>query len=436
MKKTLSYIGYGIFTLLLTAVAGLFLMSMLPISLPGQAGNLELKIVRSGSMEPSIPVGAVVAIIPSREYTPGDVITFGADTSREIPTTHRIVSVRTEGGVTFYTTKGDANEEADPNEVRGGEVIGKVLFSLPYAGFILDFARQPLGFALLIGLPAALIILDEAFNLFQEFRGLRRRKKKAPTDLSQDETLLEESREFMYVRERVSDDMFVHRRVPVPPKASQTKFRFKPQWAIFAMLLLVPGVIALGSIGSTFSYFSDEEGSLGNLIGAGEWPSVFSARLAENARMLFLLSEAPLGLSEEDEEVADDEPKEEEPIQESSPGEIVAPKEENRDLEEETPQEDQEEKQGVDEEPKADVEEPGEAESQEDGDATAPPQEPTPPTPPSPPSPPELPVVDETPPEPPLVEETTPAPPPPPETPPPPPAETPAPAPDTPPATE
>lgn len=163
---------YGLFVTLLVGVAALLLVSLLPIT-----GNLEIKIVKSGSMEPTIPVGSVIVMVPHASYAVGDVVVFGQDTPTQIPTTHRIIAERVEGGTTLYTTKGDANEEQDPREVAAGAVLGKVVFTVPFAGYILDFARQPVGFTLLIGLPAAMIIIDEALNIVREIRRLRRRRR-------------------------------------------------------------------------------------------------------------------------------------------------------------------------------------------------------------------------------------------------------------------
>lgn len=170
--KILSKITYGIFITLLIAVAGLLLVSLLPLT-----GNVEIKIVKSGSMAPAIETGSLVVVMPAHEYKVGDVITFGKDTKTSIPTTHRIVSIRSEAEQTYYSTKGDANEEKDPSETAARDVIGKVLFHVPYAGFVLDFARQPTGFAFLIGIPAGIIILDEAFNIYKEISAMRRRRR-------------------------------------------------------------------------------------------------------------------------------------------------------------------------------------------------------------------------------------------------------------------
>src|SRR3990167_3351690 len=102
--KIISTIFYTIFVALVVGISGLLLGSMLPIP-----GNIEVKIVKSGSMEPAIPTGSVVMVRPSVSYAVGDVITFGKDTKTDIPTTHRIVAMNADN---TFTVKGDANEEA------------------------------------------------------------------------------------------------------------------------------------------------------------------------------------------------------------------------------------------------------------------------------------------------------------------------------------
>ncbi len=138
----------------------------------------ELKIVRSGSMEPAIMTGSVVLIQPANDYKVGDVITFGADTRTSIPTTHRIVTVRTDGATTYFGTKGDANEDVDAGETSLSKVIGRVIFSAPYAGYVLAFSKTQLGFALLVLIPAALIIVYEAISIVREVKLMLRLRRK------------------------------------------------------------------------------------------------------------------------------------------------------------------------------------------------------------------------------------------------------------------
>ncbi|OHA20515.1 MAG: signal peptidase I [Candidatus Taylorbacteria bacterium RIFCSPHIGHO2_01_FULL_51_15] len=168
----LYHIGYGLFVGAIVVLAGLLASTLLPIP-----GNFQVKVVKSGSMEPTIHTGSLVVIKPQASYAEGDIITFGKDTKTEVPTTHRIVASRAEGGVLIFATKGDANEEQDSKEVRQGEVIGKVLLDVPFAGYLIDFARKPLGFALLIGIPALAVIGDEIVKIWREARRLREKKR-------------------------------------------------------------------------------------------------------------------------------------------------------------------------------------------------------------------------------------------------------------------
>jgi signal peptidase len=168
MTKIFSILLYVTFIGLLLTVAGLFLASLLPIP-----GNIEIKIVKSGSMEPTILTGSVVIVKPQASYAEGDIITFGEDSKLQIPTTHRIIDIQGDFTNLTYTTKGDANEEEDPAPVHDGDIIGKVVVWVPYLGYVLDFARQPIGFTLMIGIPAGIIILDEIIRIIKEVRGMR-----------------------------------------------------------------------------------------------------------------------------------------------------------------------------------------------------------------------------------------------------------------------
>lgn len=133
-------------------------------------GKIEFKIVQSGSMEPELPVGSVVFIVPQLQYAVGDIITFGDDTTKRIPTTHRVVERTSEAGYTRYLTKGDANEEADNGITTYPEIIGKVVLDVPRLGYVLDFARSKNGFTFMVLIPALLIIVDELITVFTALR--------------------------------------------------------------------------------------------------------------------------------------------------------------------------------------------------------------------------------------------------------------------------
>jgi len=131
-------------------------------------------IVQSGSMVPAIKMGSVVMVKPVSDYKVGEVITFGPYSTTKAPTTHRIYDIKVEGGQPVYITKGDANNAPDSREIRKSDIVGKVLFSVPYFGYAVDFAKKPIGFALIIIVPAAIIVGDEIKKIIYEVK-----KKKA-----------------------------------------------------------------------------------------------------------------------------------------------------------------------------------------------------------------------------------------------------------------
>jgi signal peptidase len=171
MKKVFKILHVVLYSLII-GVGLLLLITLFPIE-----GNFQIKIVSSGSMEPAVKVGSIVIIKPVSQYKVGDVVTFGGKNEDEIPTTHRIISERISDGEVLYSTKGDANEDKDPSEIREKDVIGKVLFSVPFVGYFINFARKPLGIVLIILIPALFIVYDEVIKIVSEIKILKSRDK-------------------------------------------------------------------------------------------------------------------------------------------------------------------------------------------------------------------------------------------------------------------
>jgi signal peptidase len=130
--------------------------------LPGLLGN-ESFTVYSGSMEPTIHVGslAVVQPAPLSALKPGDVVTYRSSARPELAVTHRLVSVSPgPQGLVQLRTRGDAVEIDDVVLVSQTSVLGKVLYSVPLAGYLVDYTHQPLGQVLFLVLPGLLLLLD------------------------------------------------------------------------------------------------------------------------------------------------------------------------------------------------------------------------------------------------------------------------------------
>lgn len=273
MRKTLVTTLNVFFVTALLAIAALFFATMLPVPLPGTLGNLEVRVVQSGSMAPAMPVGSLVVTLPAEAYRAGDIITFKQEGARA-PTSHRVVSARSQDGTVYYQTKGDANEEPDNREVLHGQVLGRVALTVPYAGFILDFARQPWGFALLIGLPALVIIFDELFNIFGEVRKMRRARGRAAQEARADirPPASYAWRREAVVRERLTEDIFIYRRVVtlLPRRVPRAAAGMTASLSLFLCATVIAGGV-VWSPTSVISYFSDLERSVGNIFQAGVW---------------------------------------------------------------------------------------------------------------------------------------------------------------------
>lgn len=121
-----------------------------------------LFIIQSGSMEPTIRTGSVAVDKKADDYKEKDIITF--ERAEKI-ITHRITKIVEQNGENLYQTKGDANNGEDLVLVRKSDVLGKVLFAIPFLGYAMAFAKTKLGIFLLIIIPALWIIGQEVVKI-------------------------------------------------------------------------------------------------------------------------------------------------------------------------------------------------------------------------------------------------------------------------------
>ncbi len=177
--ESLASIVLNVTLFALVGVGILVVGSLLPIF-----GSHRVFVVQSGSMEPALLTGSVILINPELVYHTGDIVTW-TPTGGGTPITHRIVKEYSSAGEVRYQTKGDANESEDAIISRS-QVLGRVVFHMPYLGYPVSFAKRPVGFVLLILLPSLLIVFDELLNLRREFAAYtyRKRERKKTSDIS------------------------------------------------------------------------------------------------------------------------------------------------------------------------------------------------------------------------------------------------------------
>lgn len=122
--------------------------------------------VQTGSMEPTIKVGDLIFIKKSKEYKEGDIITFLSGTGKSrVTITHRITKVTDEN---TFVTKGDANAAEDIDRVKYEDIFGKYIFKIPLLGYPINLVKTPLGFLILIVIPAVIISYEELKKIKNE----------------------------------------------------------------------------------------------------------------------------------------------------------------------------------------------------------------------------------------------------------------------------
>ena len=159
---------------ILIGVLAAAILLFLVIIVKGMASNgqpeifgHQLYIVRSNSMSPTFETGSlnIVKRIDPEFIRVDDIITYQRN-GEGISTTHRVVEIQQEEPLQFIT-RGDANNTNDPLPVEANAVIGKVVISIPYAGFVLGFAKSKKGMSVLLIIPGILLIISQVKQLLR-----------------------------------------------------------------------------------------------------------------------------------------------------------------------------------------------------------------------------------------------------------------------------
>jgi len=247
--KKLFRIIYYVFLGSLACVALLLIFSRFPI-----AGKWQTLMVLSGSMEPKIKTGSIVLVKGASTYKPGDVVTFKGE--GKTPTTHRIVAETQEG----FVTRGDANNADDFKKVQPQNILGKALFSIPYLGYLIAWAKTTAGLICLIVIPAVIIIYSEALAIQKELKKIikARQEKQIPQTAA-------------VATDNAAMPIPKIKNAKITPLASQdaplaktkkiAKKTLKASILIFGFL----SILNLRAIQGTKAFFADEEKSSGQI---------------------------------------------------------------------------------------------------------------------------------------------------------------------------
>jgi signal peptidase len=157
----------------------------------------RLLVLTSGSMGKTYPAGSAVVAEPitADQLRVGQVITFRPDEGDKF-VTHRIVGLKqlpvtdefgvverdasgriiTEG---FAQTKGDDNEDPDPNLINVTQVRFLIVDGYPGLGTVLLWSRTPMGKLLLFAPPFLLLLGAELWSWRRPLPGAPKRDRQA-----------------------------------------------------------------------------------------------------------------------------------------------------------------------------------------------------------------------------------------------------------------
>lgn len=129
----------------------------------------ETFIIGGGSMEPGIPLGAAVVTepVPPADLAVGDVVSLRTGPELERTFTHRITRLVPREDGLWVETKGDANEAIDPSITPARQVIGRVIVSIPHAGYLLALLSVPSGVLLVLLVAGCLLVLTWLLESFE-----------------------------------------------------------------------------------------------------------------------------------------------------------------------------------------------------------------------------------------------------------------------------
>lgn len=133
---------------------GGIVLFLLVLSLPILWG-LKPYTVTSGSMEPTLHVGALVYVKKTSEVKEGDMIAFAMENGGVC--IHRCMTCSQDG---TYVTKGDANSFEDAVPVKEDQIIGRAVWTYPLAGYGAQLLKTPFGFGTIVLIFMGNMVLD------------------------------------------------------------------------------------------------------------------------------------------------------------------------------------------------------------------------------------------------------------------------------------
>jgi signal peptidase len=179
-NRLVQFLSNGLFALVIVMVIAMvfFVVQGKITGGPPMIAGHHMYIVLSGSMSPAFDTGSVIFVEPMEpeDIREGDIITYRGLGDSSLLTTHRVMGIEGSGQALEFITKGDANDVNDPYPIPGENLVGRVVMSVPYLGFLMGFGQSKQGLLVLVVIPGVLLIINESFKLYKSISKMREEK--------------------------------------------------------------------------------------------------------------------------------------------------------------------------------------------------------------------------------------------------------------------
>ena len=173
IHRILKIISTAVFIVLVLIIA-ILLLYIIRVNFMASNDKLgDVKVnfytILTQSMYPTIKAGDVVVTYKedADHYNSGDVVTFISRGNGGITVTHRITDVYLNNGNYSYKTKGDNNNTDDRELVDNSDVLGKVVFKVPKAGYFQQFMVSKTGWIVAVLLPCLGIVIYDILKIIK-----------------------------------------------------------------------------------------------------------------------------------------------------------------------------------------------------------------------------------------------------------------------------
>lgn len=209
LNRILKIISSTIFTLLILIIVVIvfYIVRVNFLASNDKLGEVKINMytILTQSMYPTIKAGDVIVTYKEdgNKYNKGDVITFTSPKNGGITITHRIVEVSSLNGEYSYKTKGDNNNTEDSELINGSNVLGRVIFKVPKAGYVQQFLVTKTGWIVAVILPAMGIVIYDILKVVLIALGIKKKDQKKYVN-KKDEERIEKARKKL--KEVVKDE--------------------------------------------------------------------------------------------------------------------------------------------------------------------------------------------------------------------------------------